>query len=210
MNLLNTDVVEHFFILIYVFLFIMAYLIGSIPFSYLVAKLFKGVDIRKVGSGNVGATNVIRSCGMVYGIIAFLLDSFKAGLVYFVSLYYVSFDFALILGVVAVIGHCHSVFLNFKGGKGVACSTGLFFFLDPVMCLLLILIFLIINRLTSYVSLASIIVVALAPILAYIRMRNLVITITLACLALFVIYKHKANIIRLKNGEESKVRLFSK
>ncbi len=191
----------------------LAYIIGSIPFSYLVAKIFKGIDIRKHGSGNVGATNVFRTCGKFYGFLAFALDSFKAGIVFFVFSRFFPFmylELATILGFATIIGHCYSVFLKLKGGKGVACATGLLFFIDPLLTLALMLVFIAIIYFTSYVSLASMVVVLLAPLFYFVMHNNLSVSAILLCLGLFIIYRHKSNIIRLKNGTENKVRLSKK
>ncbi len=189
----------------------LSYLIGSIPFSFIVAKAIKGVDIRKEGSGNVGATNVYRTCGAFSGILALLLDSAKAGLVFFFVWYnYGKLEDGLILGVIVVIGHCYPIFLKFKGGKGVACAAGLFLFLSPLLTLVLVIVFLIVVFITQYVSLASMIVVILASPLYYIFFGNVMVSVTLLVLGLFIVFRHKANIVRLKNGTENKTRLFKK
>ncbi len=187
----------------------LAYLIGSMPFSFLIAKIFKGIDIRTVGSKNVGTTNVLRTCGKSYALLAFLLDSGKAGLSYYFACYFFDNIFSVILGGIVVISHCYSVFLKFKGGKGVASMAGLVLFLKPIVFFALLALFIGIVILTNYVSLASITVVILSPIFYYSLTYDYIISIILLFLAFFVIYKHKSNIIRLKNGKENKIR-FSK
>ncbi len=203
-------------IMMNLFFLLVSYLIGSLPFSFIIPKLFFNIDIRTIGSGNVGATNVFRACGKFYGFLAFLLDSSKAALVYYITYKFFDPNLAPFFGVAAVVGHCYPVFLNFKGGKGVSSAAGLLFMINPYICLSLVPIFIIIVAVTSYVSLASMIVVAIVPIV------NMVVVflnktyygnnvhISLLFLALFVIYRHKSNIIRLKNGTENKVRLSKK
>ncbi len=190
---------------------VFSYLVGSLPFSFIVAKLMKGVDIRKEGSGNVGATNVYRTCGAFSGILALILDSAKAGLTFL--LFWKLFDdlhLALILGVIVVIGHCYPIFLKFKGGKGVACAAGLLLFLSPISTLILVIIFLFIVYFTQYVSLASMIIALLAAPLYYILYADIKVSVTLLILGLFIVFRHKANIVRIKNGNENKTRLFKK
>lgn len=189
---------------------IAAYIVGSLPFSYIVPKLIRNVDIRTVGSKNVGATNVYRTCGLLCGLIALLLDSGKAGFsLYFAKMYF-PIDLALMLGIVVVIGHCHSVFLKFKGGKGVASAAGLFLFFDPKFCLILLIIFVLILLLSSYVSLASIMTAFFAPMVYYALYRDLKMTGIIVFLVVFVIVRHRSNIVRLTKGEESKIKGWKK
>lgn len=189
---------------------IAAYIVGSLPFSYIVPKLIRNVDIRTVGSKNVGATNVYRTCGPLCGLIALLLDSGKAGFsLYFAKMYF-PIDLALMLGIVVVIGHCHSVFLKFKGGKGVASAAGLFLFFDPKFCLILLIIFVLILLLSSYVSLASIMTAFFAPMVYYALYRDLKMTGIIVFLVVFVIVRHRSNIVRLTKGEESKIKGWKK
>ncbi len=203
-------------IILILFFLLASYLIGSLPFSFIIPKLFCKIDIRAVGSGNVGATNVFRTCGKFYGFVAFLLDSSKAGIVYYISYHFFDPNLAPFFGVAAVVGHCYPVFLKFKGGKGVASATGLLFMINPYICLSLMPIFIIIVAFTSYVSLASMIVVSLVPVIHLVEVainqtwygNN--VHISLLFLAIFIIYRHKSNIIRLKNGTENKVRIFKK
>ncbi len=187
---------------------IFAYLLGSIPFSYYIG-LVKGVNLLKVGSGNVGATNIYRNLGMKYAVVAFLLDSLKGFLaVYLASQIAPANDvFITISGLAAVLGHTFTPFLNFKGGKGVATGLGLLFFMQPVIALSAFVLEFIIIFTTRYVSLASIIsglfvlVMAYTPVFTLPLSYKLMITIAVA----YIIFKHKVNIQRLMQGTENKV-----
>ncbi len=198
---------EMFFIPIFILSIFLAYLIGSLPFSFLVPKIFKGIDIRTVGSKNVGATNVFRNCGKGLGFLAFILDFSKGGLVFRFAIIYFKLEYALILGFICVLGHSYSVFLKFKGGKGVASSAGLVLFLNPKLFLILAIVFIAVVFLTRYVSLASIILGILISPIYYILTKNLNNSLILLALGLFVIYRHSSNISRLINGTENKIKV---
>lgn len=189
----------------YIIFIILSYLVGSIPFSYITAKVLGQVDIRNYGSGNSGATNVFRVLGKKAGAIAFLGDFFKGLIVAIVSKYYLGFDFALICSLFAVIGHCYPFALGFKGGKGVATTGGTIFGLYPLVGVILLISQILIIKVSRIMSLASISVAILLPIIGLLlgASKNFIIYgIILGC---FVIYKHKANIKRLLNGTESKI-----
>jgi glycerol-3-phosphate acyltransferase PlsY len=195
---------------------VFGYLIGSIPIGYLVGRL-AGIDIRTIGSGNVGATNVVRTLGKRYGYPVFLLDFLKGFVAVrgsiamatpspFVSLA----EWAGILGgICAVIGHSFPVWLRFKGGKGVATSGGVVFGLMPMVAMIAGVIWLIIFQLTRYVSIASIVAVASVPCacgvmlwLGYLH-TNILFYFSIA-LAVVVVVRHRANISRLARGGESR------
>lgn len=200
-----------------------AYFAGSIPFALLLG-LTKGVDIRQVGSGNVGATNLGRACGRSYGIAGFLLDTLKGAAPVLVAGFFrkdflpdgaSSAALALLwvsVGIAAVLGHVFPVWLKFKGGKGVATSLGVLLGFWPVLTLPGIaagLIWVGLCYATGYVSLASVLAAAAVPPLAYAAAiyfkedRQVFGAFALA-LALLVILKHRANIARLKAGTEPK------
>ncbi len=186
---------------------ILAYLIGSLPFSFLVAKFINKVDIRKVGSGNVGTTNVLRNCGVFSAALAFILDSSKGIFSFYLANYYFnSKELALALAIVTVIGHCYSIFLNFKGGKGVATSAGIILLINPVLFFILLGVFIIIVLISGYVSLGSIIVAFSFSFVYYFMTQELTMSLLFLLLGLFIVYRHKTNIIRLKNGNENSFR----
>jgi acyl phosphate:glycerol-3-phosphate acyltransferase len=193
-----------------------AYLLGSIPFGLLLAKIFGGADVRKAGSGNIGATNVTRVAGPAAGISTLLLDAAKG---YFAVLLAerLSNDSAMWMMIAALsvlIGHCFPIWLNFKGGKGVAPAAGVFLALCPLACLLAVLLFLLVVIFWRYVSLGSIAAAAAIPLLMYLlwapgHAPPLSVSFGSLAIALLVIYKHDANIQRLVEGTESKFN-FSK
>jgi acyl phosphate:glycerol-3-phosphate acyltransferase len=202
-----------------------SYLIGSIPFSYLVVRLFAGTDIRKQGSGNVGATNVARTAGKFPGILALLLDGVKGYAAVALARWLVaqpqwpfvpSADgsplsshelWIALAGLIAVLGHMFPVWLRFHGGKGVATALGVFLALDPVVVLAALLVFLIVAMLSRYVSLASIVSAASIPIFFRFLAVNapfwrIVISVLIS---LAVIMKHHSNIARMARGRERKM-----
>ena len=201
----------------------LAYLIGSIPFSFLVVKMVAGKDVRQHGSRNVGATNVARTAGRVPGIVALLLDIAKGYAAVVLARWLVarpgwpfqpglepwqSREFWVALaGLVAVLAHMFPVWLRFHGGKGVATAAGVFFALDPVVIAGAILVFAIVLLIFRYVSLASMVSAASIPLF----FRYLVpaasfwhIVIS-GAIALAVIMKHHTNIARLAQGTERKL-----
>lgn len=188
----------------------LSYLIGSIPFSYITAKLIGNIDIRNYGSGNTGATNVFRTLGPKAGFTAFFLDFLKGFIPALLVKNYFELDMAVIASVTAVIGHCYSFWINFKGGKGVATTGGTIFALYPMIGLILFVLQLGLILSTRIVSLASIATAFLFPIIAYfVGATNLFIGYA-TILGIFVIYKHKSNIKRLLNGTESKMNFKKK
>jgi len=187
-------------------LVILSYLLGSIPFSYLVPKTTKGVDIRKVGSGNVGATNVLRNMGWLYGILAMLLDVAKGGAATYIGMRWGGSPLITSFCAGAVVmGHCYSPFIRFAGGKGVATAGGVAIALMPLYALGLALFFVLAVAVKKYVSLGSILTAAALPLVTYWAGQPLEILILSLALAGFVIYKHKPNIQRLVAGTEPKL-----
>jgi glycerol-3-phosphate acyltransferase PlsY len=188
-----------------------AYFFGSIPFGLLLAKLFGGQDVRKAGSGNIGATNVSRVAGPVAGVLTLLLDAAKgsAAVILAARLASGSALWMMIAGFLALIGHCFPVWLRFKGGKGVATAAGVFLALCPLAMLGALLLFILVAAFWRYVSLGSITAAAAIPLLMYLlwapgHAPPHVVTFGSLTIALLVIYKHDANIQRLVQGEEPK------
>lgn len=188
-----------------IILVLACYIIGSIPFSLLVARVMAGVDIRVTGSGNVGATNVLRTLGPTGAIAALLGDALKGLLATWLGFVIGGTVLAAICAVVVVIGHCYSIFLGFKGGKGVATSAGVMLYLMPKIIIVLLVTFVIIIALSRYVSLGSITVAALFPVMVIMFDHPGAYIIMSIFIAIVVIYRHKENIERLRTGTESKI-----
>ena len=195
----------------YILLSLLAYFFGSIPSGVWIGKTFKGIDIRTVGSKNSGATNAYRNLGAVYGIMTLVIDALKGYLPLLVANKMgVSDKYIVVIGLIAILGHSFSCFLNFKGGKGVATSLGVFLFLAPKAIGIATLGFLIVVFFTRYVSLSSITAAIILPIMTMILpakdgVDKFTLSILSVFIGVFVIYKHKTNITRLLNGTESKI-----
>ena len=188
-----------------------AYVLGSIPFGLLLTRVFGGGDVRKSGSGNIGATNVARVAGPLPGILTLLLDVAKgAGAVWLAGR--ISNDSAswmMIAALAALLGHCFPIWLRFRGGKGVATAAGAFLVLCPPALLGSILLFLLVVFFWRYVSLASISAAAAMPLLIYLlwaphHAPPPLVTFGALAAAAIIIYKHDGNIQRLVEGEEPK------
>ena len=183
-----------------------AYLTGSIPFSFLVARLFGVRDVRAVGSGNVGATNVMRSAGRTAGILAFLLDASKGALAAFVVLELEGKESPLpaLAAAAAVLGHMYPVWLGFRGGKGVATGAGAFLPLAPAATGIGVLAFALTLAVSRYVSLASMAGALSLSATAFVVAPAATAWTALA-IAFFVVWKHRANLQRLRAGVENRV-----
>src|SRR5271154_2127533 len=188
-----------------------AYLIGSIPFGILLAKLFGGVDVRKAGSGNIGATNVARVAGPLPGILTLVLDGVKGAAAVWLAAR-VANESALwvtLAGLFALLGHCFPVWLRFRGGKGVATAAGMFLALCWPAALGAIGVFILVVLFSRFVSLGSVSAAAAMPLLIYLlwaphHAPPLVVTFGAFAAAMLVVYKHDANIQRLVEGREPK------
>lgn len=180
------------------------YLLGSVPFGLVLTKLARTPDIRTIGSGNIGATNVLRTGRKDLALLTLICDSGKgAAAVYLISIFVTPFAaFGAVLG--SVIGHMYPVWLGFKGGKGVATTIGVFLIFTPVPGLLMCATWLVTALITRISSLSALIMMVLAPVyvLVLCTPTHAVITLTVSAM---VIYKHKDNIQRLRNGTESKI-----
>lgn len=185
------------------------YLIGSIPTSYLVVKRLKGVDVRKVGSGNVGATNAGRVLGKDWAVAIALFDMLKGGIAVFIASRFTSSPVTLALtGGLAVIGHIYPVWLNFKGGKGVATTFGVFAFFDffnPFPALLGGLVWYLVLKKLRYVSASSMAGLFAAAFLMPIFDMPRSYYVVGLLLSGLVAWRHKSNIERILNGEENMV-----
>lgn len=188
-----------------------AYLIGSIPTGYIVVKLFTGQDVREVGSGSTGATNVKRVMGKSWFFIVLLLDAFKGALpVILAKIFatvFVSIGLLPVLCAIAVIiGHSKSIFLNFSGGKSVASGVGTIIALNWQVGLLIAAVWAVITYISRYVSLGSIIALSLSPVFMYFCKEPIAYILYCVIGAIYIVYLHRANIQRLLKGEENKVR----
>lgn len=188
-----------------------AYLIGSIPSALWIGKLFYKKDIRLEGSGNLGTTNTFRVLGKKPGIVVMLMDILKgtaAVLLVFLPFFADVAIHPLLLGVVAVIGHMYPVFASFRGGKAVATSAGVILGYEPIVFISLAIAFAIILKLSKMVSFTSICIAIIAfvySVIAYFYTGDWVFMLMIAVVASFIIYRHRDNIARIKNGTESKV-----
>jgi len=188
-----------------------AYLIGSIPFGILLAKLFGGVDVRKAGSGNIGATNVARVAGPLPGILTLVLDGVKGAAAVWLAARFTN-ESALwmtVAGLSALLGHCFPVWLRFRGGKGVATAAGMFLALCWPAALGAIGVFILVVLFSRFVSLGSVSAAAAMPLLIYLlwaphHAPPPAITFGAFAAAMLVVYKHDANIQRLVEGREPK------
>ncbi len=196
---------------------ISAYLLGSIPVSYIFGKLFKKVDIREHGSGNVGATNAVRVLGPKIGLPVLALDIFKGAAAVLIGRLLVGDNplWLSIIGFTAIMGHNYTVFLGFKGGKGVATSTGVFLLLTPISFSAAVLTFIVVTAATRYVSLGSI----LAGVMLFVSnlvvnylngFTDVVYLVLTGIVATLVVVRHHANIKRLLAGTENKLSFKSK
>jgi glycerol-3-phosphate acyltransferase PlsY len=201
-------------LLSYVITAITAYLLGAIPTGYLVAKA-KGVDIRAVGSGNIGATNVFRILGKPAGILVLLIDGLKgfAACSWAVDLIWrrwggeaVDIEYLRITaGLAVVLGHNYTCWLHFKGGKGIATSGGALAALVPWALIIILIIFIVVFAVSRFVSLGSIAAAAALPIASWLTGSSLTMIVVTTLMSILAIYKHKANIQRLMNGTENRV-----
>lgn len=188
-----------------------SYLIGSIPTGYIIVKLFTGQDIRTIGSGSTGATNVKRVMGKKWFFIVMLLDTLKGALpVVLTALFATALAHLGVLPVLAavcaILGHSKSVFLNFTGGKSVASGVGTLMALNWQAGLIIAAVWGIVTWVSKYVSLGSIVALALSPLIMWFLNAPIAYIVYALIAAIYVIYLHRENITRLKEGRENKVR----
>lgn len=197
--------------MIEIIMFILSYLYGSIPFALVVGKVFYHKDIREYGSGNLGGTNAGRVLGKTAGVSVILLDASKAIVVVllakvFSDMFGLSTDVKYFCALSCVIGHCWPIFAGFKGGKAVASSCGYFLAINPIGAVLALVVFFIVLKVSKYVSLASVIATFSVLISTPFLSMSTTGKIINAIIILIVIYRHKANMMRIKNGTETKVK----
>jgi acyl phosphate:glycerol-3-phosphate acyltransferase len=190
----------------YVLATVFAYLIGGLPFGYLFVRFTLGKDVRTMGSGNIGATNVHRTTGLKAGLTVLLLDIGKGFLAVALGAWLTHSDpVGLALAAAAVmLGHCYPLFLGFKGGKAVACFIGAFLYIAPLSLLVVLIVFVITVVISPHVSMGSIVGALSFPIVIWlIQHPPLPILFCAIFAALLIVYRHKANIARLRAGTES-------
>ena len=198
-------------------LLVCAYLLGSIPFGYLIVRAKEGVDVRESGSGATGATNVSRKAGKFAGVLTLLLDAAKGALAVLLARKFLTSDFGVnewvaAAAVAAIVGHVFPVWLKFRGGKGVATGVGAFLLISPLAVAFSALLFLLVVGATRYVSLASITAAATMPlfvVLLYLFAPSQDLWPSFAAAVIggaLIIFMHRANIGRLLSGTENKFR----
>lgn len=206
-------------ILIQISFLILAYLLGSIPCALIVGKIVKNIDIREHGSKNMGATNTFRVLGFKYGLLVFFLDALKAGLIVAVMNYNLfKFDFEsfrfvihpLFYGLAAFLGHLFPIFAKFKGGKGMACASGIVLAYSPLVFTFGLIAFIITIISSRFVSLSSCVTCIVCLITAIFKpIYDLPLIIILSVLTLIICLKHIPNFIRILNHTESKINFKS-
>lgn len=188
----------------------MSYLYGSIPFALVIGKLFYNTDVRESGSGNLGGTNAGRVLGKKAGMAVILLDASKCCISILMAkliAHYMGLNVDIIYpcALACVVGHCYPIFAGFRGGKAVSVAIGYALVTNIFAFLIAIVIFLITLKISKYVSLSSILasvsILVVSPFIGYSTAG----IVTNACIVGLLVYKHKANIVRIKNGTESKI-----
>jgi glycerol-3-phosphate acyltransferase PlsY len=185
---------------------VLAYVIGSVPFSLLLARRWGASDLRRVGSGNLGAANVLRASGVAAGVVVAALDMSKGALSVALARYLTDQPAGpAMAGLAAIVGHVYPVWLRFKGGKGVATACGVFSVLTPLAVAPAFTIFVVTVWVTKYVSLGSVLAsVALPPIAyAYGSSASVIATALAACA--LIVFRHRSNLVRLQTGRERRL-----
>ncbi|MCG2381111.1 glycerol-3-phosphate 1-O-acyltransferase PlsY [Staphylococcus epidermidis] len=193
---------------------ILSYLIGAFPSGLIIGKLFFKKDIRQYGSGNTGATNSFRVLGRPAGFIVTFLDIFKGFITVFFPLWFpvhadgvisTFFTNGLIVGLFAILGHVYPIYLKFNGGKAVATSAGVVLGVNPILLLILAIIFFSVLKIFKYVSLSSIIA-AISCVIGSIIIHDYILLAVSAIVSIILIIRHKSNIVRIFKGEEPKIK----
>lgn len=194
-----------------ILLIILGYLYGSIPFALVIGKVFYNTDVRESGSGNLGGTNAGRVLGKKAGISVIVLDALKAVIIFYLSSYLslkfnLNPDIKYLAGLACIFGHCYPIFAEFRGGKAVSTSLGYFLCIEPLYAVVAIVVFLLVLKISKYVSLSSIstalIVLCITPFLAV----SITAKLCMLVAVILLVYRHKDNIKRIKNQTESKIQ----
>ncbi|MCG2268821.1 glycerol-3-phosphate 1-O-acyltransferase PlsY [Staphylococcus epidermidis] len=193
---------------------ILSYLIGAFPSGLIIGKLFFKKDIRQYGSGNTGATNSFRVLGRPAGFIVTFLDIFKGFITVFFPLWFpvhadgvisTFFTNGLIVGLFAILGHVYPIYLKFNGGKAVATSAGVVLGVNPILLLILAIIFFSVLKIFKYVSLSSIIA-AISCVIGSIIIHDYILLAVSGIVSIILIIRHKSNIVRIFKGKEPKIK----
>lgn len=193
-----------------ILLILLGYLYGSIPFALVIGKVFYNTDVRESGSGNLGGTNAGRVLGKKAGISVIVLDALKAVIIFYLSSYLslkfnLNPDIKYLAGLACIFGHCYPIFAEFRGGKAVSTSLGYFLCIEPLYAVVAIVVFLLVLKISKYVSLSSIstalIVLCITPFLAV----SITAKLCMLVAVILLVYRHKDNIKRIKNQTESKI-----
>ncbi len=190
---------------LWVLLPLLSYIIGSVPFSYIFGRSLGGVDIRTKGTGNVGATNVLRSVGIKIAVASLAGDLLKGLLAAWLGSYLGGPGLAAVCSAAVVVGHCWPVFLGFRGGKGVATAAGVILMLMPLIFVLEALVFVTTIVFSRYVSLGSVFTALVFPVAALVSQQSWQYVLMSLIIAAIVVYRHRSNIERLRQGTESKL-----
>ncbi|MGG3889774.1 glycerol-3-phosphate 1-O-acyltransferase PlsY [Metabacillus fastidiosus] len=192
--------------MIIVIIFVLAYLLGSIPSGLIVGKVGYGIDIREHGSGNLGGTNTFRTLGIKAGLIVTSADILKGTLAASLPVLFGQTGLhPLLVGIVAVLGHTYPVFAKFKGGKAVATSAGVLLFYNPILFITMIAVFFLVLYLCKMVSLSSMLAGVYGVIFSLFT-GDIPLILVVSALTLFVIYRHRSNIKRIMDKTEPKVK----
>jgi len=194
-------------VILFIFLVLLAYIVGSIPSGFLVAKMRGVQDIRKLGSGNIGATNVARTLGIKFFFLIFFLDFFKAfSFLYLLHMFGFSQQNLIACALAIFLGNGFSLFLGFKGGKGVATSFGIVLALQPSLLIFLFIVWAIVFVYTKTVGVASIVVLAVMPFFSlYFLRSNFLLFSLMLCIAILGLFFHRNNIKKLYNKHLEKM-----
>ena len=204
----------------YIVVALVAYLLGSIPTGFLVAKA-RGIDIRAVGSGNIGAANTFRAIGKTAGIFVLLIDAAKGAAAVLVCRYLILKHFGItdstvaihhqvLAGVFAVLGHNYTCWLNFKGGKGIATTAGVYLALVPLAVIVALAAFILAVVITRYTSVGSMLAAVVLTITVLVTQSDLTLCLVTVALCVLAIYKHRTNIQRLIAGTENRIEFKKK
>lgn len=194
-----------------ILLILLGYLYGSIPFALVIGKVFYNTDVRESGSSNLGGTNAGRVLGKKAGISVIVLDALKAVIIFYLSSYLslkfnLNPDIKYLAGLACIFGHCYPIFAEFRGGKAVSTSLGYFLCIEPLYAVVAIVVFLLVLKISKYVSLSSIstalIVLCITPFLAV----SITAKLCMLVAVILLVYRHKDNIKRIKNQTESKIQ----
>ncbi|HYP13321.1 MAG TPA: glycerol-3-phosphate 1-O-acyltransferase PlsY [Bryobacteraceae bacterium] len=182
-----------------------AFLIGGIPFGYLLVRLTRGTDVRSMGSGNIGATNVLRTSGGALGILTLLLDIAKGAFAVWLAdkLTGGSITWMSLTALAVMFGHAFPVFLKFKGGKAVASFIGAFLYLMPLPLVACLLVFVVVVAISRYISLGSVLATGLFPLAVFlIEHPPGIVLLASAIAGAFIVFRHRANLQRIREGNE--------